>query len=180
VNVQRLSVVIHWVSRISGSEIDYKEDIEGEQFIIRNPNAKTNMCCGSSIPQRTSLWWQGEGYCYSSWETIHHQNQDDNGTQKQDSSTLLYSNISLTPSTFNLIYMHFSFVTDAQRWFIKVLWQRMLFYSIWCGPESITIRGFCLILGLDRWLIGAIRKTYASAAIGAICGIELLLRYRIF
>lgn len=32
-----------------GSEIDYKEDIEGEQFIIRNPNAKTTCGCGSSF-----------------------------------------------------------------------------------------------------------------------------------
>jgi iron-sulfur cluster insertion protein len=32
-----------------GSEIDYKEDIEGEQFIIRNPNAKTTSGCGSSF-----------------------------------------------------------------------------------------------------------------------------------
>lgn len=32
-----------------GAEIDYKEDIEGEQFIIRNPNAKTTCGCGSSF-----------------------------------------------------------------------------------------------------------------------------------
>jgi len=32
-----------------GSEIDYKEDLEGEQFIIRNPNAKTTCGCGSSF-----------------------------------------------------------------------------------------------------------------------------------
>ncbi|HSW70140.1 MAG TPA: iron-sulfur cluster insertion protein ErpA [Gammaproteobacteria bacterium] len=32
-----------------GSEIDYKEDIEGAQFIIRNPNAKTTCGCGSSF-----------------------------------------------------------------------------------------------------------------------------------
>lgn len=31
------------------AEIDYKEDIEGEQFIIRNPNAKTTCGCGSSF-----------------------------------------------------------------------------------------------------------------------------------
>lgn len=34
---------------LAGSEIDYKEDIEGEQFIIRNPNAKTTCGCGSSF-----------------------------------------------------------------------------------------------------------------------------------
>lgn len=32
-----------------GAEIDYVEDIEGEQFIIRNPNAKTTCGCGSSF-----------------------------------------------------------------------------------------------------------------------------------
>lgn len=32
-----------------GAEIDYKQDIEGEQFIIRNPNAKTTCGCGSSF-----------------------------------------------------------------------------------------------------------------------------------
>ena len=34
---------------LDGSEIDYKEDIEGAQFIIRNPNAKTTCGCGSSF-----------------------------------------------------------------------------------------------------------------------------------
>ncbi|OGT65173.1 MAG: iron-sulfur cluster insertion protein ErpA [Gammaproteobacteria bacterium RIFCSPHIGHO2_12_FULL_45_9] len=32
-----------------GAEIDYQEDVEGEQFIIRNPNAKTTCGCGSSF-----------------------------------------------------------------------------------------------------------------------------------
>src|SRR3990167_9461817 len=34
---------------LAGAEIDYKEDVEGEQFIIRNPNAKTTCGCGSSF-----------------------------------------------------------------------------------------------------------------------------------
>lgn len=34
---------------LTGAEIDYKQDIEGEQFIIRNPNAKTTCGCGSSF-----------------------------------------------------------------------------------------------------------------------------------
>jgi|SRR5580704_16103301 iron-sulfur cluster insertion protein len=34
---------------LAGAEIDYKQDIEGEQFIIRNPNAKTTCGCGSSF-----------------------------------------------------------------------------------------------------------------------------------
>ena len=37
------------VQYLTGAEIDYKEDIEGEQFIIRNPNAKTTCGCGSSF-----------------------------------------------------------------------------------------------------------------------------------
>ena len=32
-----------------GAEIDYKEDIEGSQFVIRNPNASTTCGCGSSF-----------------------------------------------------------------------------------------------------------------------------------
>ena len=32
-----------------GAEIDYKEDLEGAQFVIRNPNAKTTCGCGSSF-----------------------------------------------------------------------------------------------------------------------------------
>ncbi|WP_395947081.1 iron-sulfur cluster insertion protein ErpA [Caedibacter taeniospiralis] len=32
-----------------GADIDYKEDVEGAHFIIRNPNAKTTCGCGSSF-----------------------------------------------------------------------------------------------------------------------------------
>lgn len=32
-----------------GADIDYKEDIEGARFIIRNPNAKTTCGCGQSF-----------------------------------------------------------------------------------------------------------------------------------
>lgn len=32
-----------------GAEIDYKKDLTGEQFIIRNPNAQTTCGCGSSF-----------------------------------------------------------------------------------------------------------------------------------
>jgi iron-sulfur cluster insertion protein len=32
-----------------GAEIDYREDLEGAQFVIRNPNAKTTCGCGSSF-----------------------------------------------------------------------------------------------------------------------------------
>jgi len=32
-----------------GAEIDYTEGLEGAQFVIRNPNAKTTCGCGSSF-----------------------------------------------------------------------------------------------------------------------------------
>ena len=32
-----------------GAEIDYKDDLEGARFIIRNPNAQTTCGCGSSF-----------------------------------------------------------------------------------------------------------------------------------
>jgi iron-sulfur cluster insertion protein len=31
-----------------GAEIDYTDSVEGSQFVIRNPNAKTTCGCGSS------------------------------------------------------------------------------------------------------------------------------------
>jgi iron-sulfur cluster insertion protein len=34
---------------LTGAEIDYKDDVDGERFIIRNPNAKTTCGCGSSF-----------------------------------------------------------------------------------------------------------------------------------
>ena len=37
------------VQYLMGAEIDYKEDLQGAQFIIRNPNAKTTCGCGSSF-----------------------------------------------------------------------------------------------------------------------------------
>lgn len=32
-----------------GAEIDYQEDLQGAQFVIKNPNAKTTCGCGSSF-----------------------------------------------------------------------------------------------------------------------------------
>ena len=32
-----------------GAEIDFVSDLQGEQFVIRNPNAKTTCGCGSSF-----------------------------------------------------------------------------------------------------------------------------------
>ncbi|MBS3951939.1 MULTISPECIES: iron-sulfur cluster insertion protein ErpA [Methylicorpusculum] len=37
------------IQYLNGAEIDYKEDISGAQFVIRNPNAKTTCGCGSSF-----------------------------------------------------------------------------------------------------------------------------------
>ncbi|MCB1575671.1 MAG: iron-sulfur cluster insertion protein ErpA [Candidatus Competibacteraceae bacterium] len=34
---------------LSGAEIDYTEDLQGAQFVIRNPNATTTCGCGSSF-----------------------------------------------------------------------------------------------------------------------------------
>lgn len=34
---------------LAGAEIDYTEGLEGEQFVIRNPNATTTCGCGSSF-----------------------------------------------------------------------------------------------------------------------------------
>ncbi|MFP5357950.1 MAG: iron-sulfur cluster insertion protein ErpA [Gammaproteobacteria bacterium] len=37
------------VQYLTGAEIDYKESVEGAQFVIRNPNATTTCGCGSSF-----------------------------------------------------------------------------------------------------------------------------------
>jgi iron-sulfur cluster insertion protein len=34
---------------LQGAEIDYKDDIMGSQFTIKNPNAQTSCGCGSSF-----------------------------------------------------------------------------------------------------------------------------------
>lgn len=34
---------------LAGAEIDYREDLEGAQFVIRNPNVSTTCGCGSSF-----------------------------------------------------------------------------------------------------------------------------------
>ncbi len=34
---------------LKGADIDYREDVNGSQFVIRNPNAKTTCGCGSSF-----------------------------------------------------------------------------------------------------------------------------------
>ncbi len=37
------------IQYLAGAEIDYKEDLEGARFVIRNPNAQTTCGCGSSF-----------------------------------------------------------------------------------------------------------------------------------
>jgi iron-sulfur cluster insertion protein len=37
------------VQYLTGAEIDYREGLEGAQFVIRNPNATTTCGCGSSF-----------------------------------------------------------------------------------------------------------------------------------
>jgi iron-sulfur cluster insertion protein len=37
------------VQYLQGAEIDYREDLSGAQFVIRNPNASTTCGCGSSF-----------------------------------------------------------------------------------------------------------------------------------
>lgn len=37
------------IQYLMGAEIDYKEDLQGAQFVIRNPNATTTCGCGSSF-----------------------------------------------------------------------------------------------------------------------------------
>ncbi len=34
---------------LMGAEVDYRESLQGSQFIIRNPNAKSTCGCGSSF-----------------------------------------------------------------------------------------------------------------------------------
>jgi iron-sulfur cluster insertion protein len=37
------------IQYLAGAEIDYKEDVDGAQFVIKNPQAKTTCGCGSSF-----------------------------------------------------------------------------------------------------------------------------------
>jgi iron-sulfur cluster insertion protein len=37
------------IQYLTGAEVDYKEDLSGAQFVIRNPNASTTCGCGSSF-----------------------------------------------------------------------------------------------------------------------------------
>ncbi len=37
------------IQYLAGAQVDYKEDVSGAQFVIRNPNATTTCGCGSSF-----------------------------------------------------------------------------------------------------------------------------------
>jgi len=37
------------IQYLAGAQVDYKEDLSGAQFVIRNPNATTTCGCGSSF-----------------------------------------------------------------------------------------------------------------------------------
>ena len=37
------------IQYLAGSEVDYVENLEGSQFVVRNPNATTTCGCGSSF-----------------------------------------------------------------------------------------------------------------------------------
>lgn len=37
------------IQYLTGATIDYKDDLDGQRFVIRNPNAKTTCGCGSSF-----------------------------------------------------------------------------------------------------------------------------------
>lgn len=37
------------IQYLKGAQVDYKEDLSGAQFVIRNPNATTTCGCGSSF-----------------------------------------------------------------------------------------------------------------------------------
>ena len=34
---------------LAGSEVDYKEDLQGSQFVVQNPNASSTCGCGNSF-----------------------------------------------------------------------------------------------------------------------------------
>lgn len=49
VSLVRLLVDPLSIQYLRGAEIDYREDVSGAQFVIRNPNAKITCGCGSSF-----------------------------------------------------------------------------------------------------------------------------------
>ena len=50
-NGKPVQLVVDFISHqyLENAEIDYVQNIQGERFVIRNPNAKTTCGCGSSF-----------------------------------------------------------------------------------------------------------------------------------
>ena len=48
------------IQYLTGAEIDYREGLDGAQFVIRNPNAQTTCGCGSSF----SVAGEGGGHAH--------------------------------------------------------------------------------------------------------------------
>ena len=51
IQIKSSSVLVDAISMqyVTGSEIDYKDDLSGSQFVIKNPKAETTCGCGSSF-----------------------------------------------------------------------------------------------------------------------------------
>ena len=51
ITMESSSVLVDAMSMqyVSGAVIDYKDDLSGSQFVIKNPNAQTTCGCGSSF-----------------------------------------------------------------------------------------------------------------------------------
>jgi len=51
ITLESSSVLVDAMSMqyVSGATIDYKDDLSGSQFVIKNPNAETTCGCGSSF-----------------------------------------------------------------------------------------------------------------------------------
>jgi len=43
------------VQYLMGAEVDYTENLQGAQFVVRNPNAETTCGCGSSFSLKEEL-----------------------------------------------------------------------------------------------------------------------------
>jgi iron-sulfur cluster insertion protein len=51
VQVHGVTLVVDSLSYpyLAGAEVDYKEDLQGAQFVVANPNASTTCGCGNSF-----------------------------------------------------------------------------------------------------------------------------------
>jgi len=46
-----VTIVVDSVSMqyLQGAEVDYRESLQGSEFVVRNPNAKSTCSCGQSF-----------------------------------------------------------------------------------------------------------------------------------